>query len=117
MKKVLESNKTYEIEISLEEKLELLNNKKIAIIGGNINSFKQLKNYLTNVTAYYNSTDDLSGLENYDAIFINHEWISHSLFDKVWTLRNKIDVPVLFISGTNAKQIIGQMYNGLKENA
>lgn len=116
LKKVIESNEKDIIEISLDEKLETLNTKKIAIIGGNTNAFKQLKGYLMNVTAYYNSTDDLSGLENYDAIFINHQWISHSLFNKVWSLRNKINVPIRFISGTNAKQIIDKIYIELKEN-
>lgn len=97
--------------VTFEERLSTLNSKRIAIVGGNTNAFKQLKKYLPNITAYYSETADLSALNNLDAVFINHEWISHSLFYKVWNVKDKMNGSLYFISGTNAKQIISQMYN------
>lgn len=97
--------------VTFEERLSTLNSKRIAIVGGNTNAFKQLKKYLPNITAYYSETADLSALNNLDAVFINHEWISHSLFYKVWNVKDKMNGSLYFISGTNVKQIISQMYN------
>jgi len=116
LKSIIENQKNEVISISLEAQVNYLKNKKIAIFGGNKSSIKQLNDLLNNIVVFEVNTKDISSVNNCDVIFINYQWMKHSLFYKIDSLKNKTKTPIFYISGTNVKQIIGQMYQCIKNS-
>jgi len=103
-----------ESDIPYEDMINAIKDNKIALVGGNKSSLAKLKKQFTNLIVIEKNTDDIAGINACKAIFINYQWLKHSLVYKIWSEAKVENVPIFYLSGTNIKQIVIQIYNSLK---
>lgn len=101
-------------DLSLNEKVDYINEFNIGIFGG-MNNIKYLSDKLENITYYTSKNQDISSIENLDMIFINTDFIAHAFTYKIKSISEKTNIPIRYISGTNADKIINKIYIELKE--
>lgn len=92
-------------EVTYEEAIENIKDKKIVIFGG-ANSIKNIKKILPNVILLNDINKDISVIKNVDLIVINSEFFSHSFTKKINSVTNKYKIKYNYICGTNFKNII-----------
>lgn len=109
---LLEASLTIESEISLEDKINYINQYKIGIFGG-LSNIKNLSNKLSNVYFYSSQNQDISSIANLDAIFISYEFFNHAFTKKINSVLKKYDIKRGYISGTNDELIIDAIYSEL----
>lgn len=105
--KVQEEMDTIELNtgITLEEAINNLKDKKIAIFGG-ANNIKTIKESLPNVQLFNDLNRDISSIRTADLIVINSDFFSHSFTKKLNSAINKYNLDYKYICGTNIKKII-----------
>ena len=105
-------------EISIEEKLNYINQRKIAIFGGHPNWVNKLKKLVPN--AMYIDTNAMSSrkftrLDRYDLLVICNLFISHGLSWKVSeAVKNVKSKKVVIIDDINTDLIINKIYDSIK---
>ena len=110
---------TFEDSIPLEEKINYLNERKVAIFGGHPNWVNKLKKILPN--AKYIDTNAFSSrkftrLDKYDLLVICNLFISHGLYWKVSeAIKNVKSKKVVIIDDINTDIIINNLYDAMKE--
>lgn len=82
--------------------ISLINNKKIVIIGGNINWIKKMKEKLYECIFICddNKNNDLKFIKNSETVLINTN-ISHSLYYKIMNILNKSEVQYHYLDDTS----------------
>ena len=82
--------------------ISLINNKKIVIIGGNINWIKKMKEKLCECIFICddNKNNDLKFIKNSEIVLINTN-ISHSLYYKIMNILNKSEVQYHYLYDTS----------------
>lgn len=101
-----------ETKITVEEAVEDLKDKKIAIFGGT-NKIKELKNILPNIKFYNELNKDISSIRNSDLIVINSDFFNHAFTKKLNSFINKYNLNYKYICGTNLNKIILSLYKYL----
>ena len=109
---LLEISISKEDYISLEDKINYINQYKLGIFGG-LSSIKSLANKLNNLTFYNSRNQDISSIASLDAIFVNYEFFNHSFTKKINIAINKYGIKRGYISGTNDNLIIDAIYSQL----
>ncbi|MFE8698251.1 hypothetical protein ACFYKT_18165 [Cytobacillus sp. FJAT-53684] len=101
---------------SFEERVLFLKEKNIVIIGGHPNWQIKLKEIFPNyiIVDVENLNRDLSFIGHADAVFINTNFLSHSLYWKVMNQMSKNEVPLHFMERTtNIERIVMHLYEML----
>lgn len=98
-------------QIPYAEKLHFIQSKKIAFFGGNKTTIHQLKNQFEKLIVFEKNTSDISSIISCDAVFVNYQWLKHSLSYKLYSLAKTEKIPFVYISGTNIEKIVTQMYD------
>lgn len=106
----LKNNK--KIEISLEDKIDYINNFNISLFGGH-KSIDNLLEILNNITLYKELNRDITSIKNSDVVFVMTDFFSHAFSKKISVLTNKFNIPVRGIRGTNVYSIIEDIYKNL----
>lgn len=105
-------------EVTIEDKINYINERKIAVFGGHPNWVNKLKKLIPN--AMYIDTNAMSSrrfnrLDKYDLLVICNLFISHGLAWKVSeAIKNVKSKKVVIIDDINTDLIIGKMYDSIK---
>lgn len=110
---LLKTKESVSNDVAYDDKVKYIKSKKIAMFGGNKTTLKQLASLLGNISFYEKNTSDLSALSQCDAIFINYEWLKHSVSFKMWSYAKKANIPFYYTIGTNISKLIDQIYDSL----
>lgn len=100
---------TVDNSISIEDKIEYINQYKIGIFGG-MSNIKTLSSKLNNISFYTSQNQDISSISNLDAIFVSYEFFNHAFTKKLNSVIKKYDIPRSYISGTNNDLVINNIY-------
>lgn len=104
-------------EISYDLKIEFIQSKQqLAFFGGNKTTNNQLKGIFNNIIFFEKNTSDISSISNCGAVFINYQWIKHSLSYKIYAKAKKENIPFYYLTGTNTNKVIDQIYESLQTN-
>lgn len=110
---------TFDNELTIEEKIQYLNTKKIAVFGGHPNWVNKLKKLLPD--AKYVDTNAFSSrkfnrLDKYDLLVICNLFMCHSLSWKIGeAIKNVKSKKVIIIDDINTNLIINNLYAAVKE--
>lgn len=100
-------------EASYTEKLSFIQSKRLALFGGNKATINLLKSQFEKIIIFEKNTSDISSIKSCDAVFVNYQWLKHSLSYKLYSLAKTEKIPFIYISGTNIEKIVNQMYDAL----
>lgn len=104
-------------EISYDLKIGFIQSKQqLAFFGGNKTTNNQLKGIFNNIIFFEKNTSDISSISNCGAVFINYQWIKHSLSYKIYAKAKKENIPFYYLTGTNTNKVIDQIYESLQTN-
>ncbi|MDW7670490.1 MAG: hypothetical protein SCK57_03220 [Bacillota bacterium] len=86
--------------VSLEEKIALVESYKCAVLGGHPNWVKKAKETLPGYVFISpdQKTVDFNFLDNMDAVFINTSYNSHTIYEKAMNFLRSNDVPLFYIN-------------------
>lgn len=109
----LESEDINESSITIEEKLEFINNRKIVVFGGSDSWVNNIKDILPNVKFITDELKnlDISFLKNIDFVFINVKSLSHSFYYKIMSVVRKNNVNLFYIDNSNKEMVVDRMYS------
>lgn len=114
----MESEDYVESNISMIEKIALINNSKVTVIGGTDSWVKNLKEVLNDVKFIKDESKniDISFIKNMDFLFINVKNLSHSFYYKIINVVRKCDITLFYVNESNKEIVINRMFNLISNN-
>lgn len=111
----LEHEEYADTQTSLDDKIDYINSKKIAIFGGHPNWHSKLKEVFNDiiVVAPERVNIDFSFVDNMDCAFIHSSYCNHSMYDKLMSRLRTNSCKIGYTKGTNIDISINEIYNCL----
>jgi hypothetical protein len=105
-------------DISFQEMIESLTSHKLVFLGGHVNLHQKLKELLPDVR--FLEIDkvgiDLSFVDNYDAVIVDVNYLSHSFYYKLMSQMNKNKTRLCYLTRKqNVQLVIREMYEFMKQ--
>lgn len=99
--------------ISLEDRINYINQFKISLFGGHKN-IDNLLEVLSNLSLYKEINRDITSIKNSDVVFVMTDFFNHAFSKKVSSITNKFSIPVRGLRGTNIDSLIYDIYENIK---
>ncbi len=105
------------IEDSMEEIAEELNTYRGVFVGGDPNLVKKIAEYLPNwlLVDGYSGLPQAERIQNKSVIVIYSDALGHSKFNRVQSVAQQRNIPLVYVHGTNLKIIFSSMISKVRE--